>query len=116
MKLNLNITHIILIAIGALFLWLYLSKTPEVIQDTSNEIKLLRTIEIQDSLLFVSNLKIDSISVELSVTLKEKEMAEKQLKILNGEHDEQINIINSQSIIDDINLFRANFLSDSTSN
>jgi hypothetical protein len=115
MKLNLDITHVILIVVGALFFWMYLSKTPEVIQDATNETKLLKTIEMQDSLLFVSNFKIDSIGEKLSVALREKEIAEKKLEILNNEHNEEIDDIDNQFITADINLFRTNFLSSSSS-
>lgn len=113
MKVNFNITTAILIGVIALFAWLWLSKSPEVIQDTTKEKELLEQLKQRDSLLAASTFKIDSVKSLLAIEITNRTKLAKDYKNLKVKYDARIKIIDGQFIKDDIELFKRDFLAES---
>ena len=116
MKVQINTFNLLLSAVAILFLVLWINKSPTPIVDTTKEDELKEIIRLQDLQIKKSDSIIDIKNKLISASVENQNKIKKQLEILNTKYNEDITHIDSQFINADITMFRANYISDSTSN
>jgi len=111
-----KILNVILIVAIVVVGYLWLTKSPDVVYDTSQSDSLEIVISNQDIIINKSVYFMDSLDTVIYYLRKDRENINNQLINLRKEYNAQVQIIDSNSVLDDINFFSSEFISDSTSN
>ena len=104
-KILVPILIIIIVILG----YLWLSKSPEVVYDTSKIDSLTIDIQNNEKLLSESLYTIDSLEVQLREIVQERDGLVRQMGIYKTNYENQLKTIDSGSIADDIEFFSSRF-------
>lgn len=107
--MKLNIRDIIFLALIGLFVWLWLTKSTEVIDSSTIDEELLEQLTISHNKIIRSDTIIDSLTLVITKGQERQMLTELALKNLSKAYEKQVESISDNSVLDDIRLFSAEY-------
>ena len=107
-----KLIYIILIALAILFAYLWLSTPPKIIYKDSPQKdldSLKMDISKRDTVIYYSNLKLDSLKLRINELNKEKNMLTLQIQNLKKSYDKQVKFLDNMSIDSAVRYFQSKY-------
>ena len=112
-----KLIYVILIAVAILFAYLWLSKPPKVVyrQSPQHALDSLKNdISKRDTIIYYSNLKLDSLKLKIKELNNEKKLLSLHLHKLKTNYENQIKYINNATLDSNVIYFRTKFAQDNS--